>query len=101
MFDNYLVIIVITIEMEPNSYYTPTQQECIDFNKHRAGYASSVRVDLKKEKATHGQLVHIEGNNVTVVKYNAPWALLQSLKNQYSFTERKKLFLKGLSWKKK
>ena len=63
-------------------------------NKHQVSF----KFDLKKEKATHGQLVHIEGNNVTVVKYNAPWALLQSLKSQYSFTEQKKLFLKSLSW---
>ena len=85
--------------METLTDYIPTQEEIIAFNKDRAGYSGSIRVDLKKEKATHGQLVHIEGNNVTVVKYNAPWALLQSLKSQYSFTEQKKLFLKGLSWK--
>ena len=87
--------------MDTNSFYIPTQKECIEFQHDRMGYARPVRVDLKKEKATHGQLVHIEGNNVTVVKYNATWALLQSIKNHYSFTERKKLFLKGLSWKKK
>lgn len=86
--------------METLTDYIPTQEEIRLFQHDRMGYARPVRVDLKKEKATHGQLVHIEGNNVTVVKYNATWALLQSLKNQYSFTERKKLFLKGLQWQK-
>lgn len=85
--------------MDNPTDYIPTQEEIKLFQHDRMGYAHSVRVDLKKEKATHGQLVHIEGNNVTVVKYNAPWALLQSLKSQYSFTEQKKLFLRGLSWK--
>ena len=85
--------------METLTDYIPTQEEIRLFQHDRMGYARPVRVDLKKEKATHGQLVHIEGNNVTVVKYNAPWALLQSLKSQYSFIEQKKLFLKSLSWK--
>ena len=79
--------------MDPDSYYIPM------LARDRAGHSGSISSSYKKEKATHGQLVHIEGNNVTVVKYNAPWALLQSLKSQYSFTEQKKLFLKGLSWK--
>ena len=35
---------------------------------------------VTKAKALNGQLVHVEGNNVTVVKYDAPWALLQSIK---------------------
>ena len=86
--------------MDNPTDYIPTQEEIRLFQHDRMGYARPVGVDLKKEKATHGQLVHIEGNNVTVVKYNAPWALLQSIKNQYSFTERKKLFLKSLSWQK-
>lgn len=53
--------------------YIPTQKEIEMYARDRAGYSGSVSSSYKKEKATHGQLVHIEGNNVTVVKYNAPW----------------------------
>jgi len=85
--------------MKNSSDYIPTREEIIQFGKDRAGYSSSIKYHVKKEKATHGQLVYINGSIVNVIKYNAPWALLQSLKSKYSFNDQKHLFLKGLSWK--
>lgn len=87
--------------MEAPSDYIPTKEEIIQFGKDRAGYSGSIKFPVKKEKATHGQLVYINGSLVKVIKYNAPWALLQSIKNQYSFKDQKYLFLKSLSWEKK
>lgn len=81
--------------------YIPTQKEIIEFNRDRMGYTYSVSIDSKPLKELNGQLVLIEGNNITVISYDKPWALLQSIKNKYNYIERKKLFLKSLQWKKK
>jgi len=95
-----MISLMTMFQMENNTDYIPTQQEINDFNFDRMGYTRSIRVDFKKEKSTHGQLVLIEGNNVTVISYDKPWALLSSIKSQYVRNGYKKsnLHLKFLSW---
>jgi hypothetical protein len=82
--------------------YQPTLQEIKEFQRDRMGYARPISSSYKKEKQSNGQLVLIEGNNVTVIKYDAPWALLQSIKAEYIRKGYKKsnLFLKSLLWKR-
>lgn len=66
--------------MEKPSDYIPTQKD-IELFKQQNSKLSIYRPVVKR-KPLSGQLVHIEGNNVTVVKYDAPFALLQYLKRQ-------------------
>ncbi len=85
-------------------HYSPTKEECIAFNLDRMGVkAHSISIHSKPLKELNGQLVLIEGNNVTVLMYDRPWALLSSIKQQYirNNYKAKNLFLKRLSWKKK
>ena len=66
--------------MDKPSDYIPTQKDIELFKQQNSKLP--VYSPVVKRKPLNGQLVHIEGNNVTVVKYDAPFALLQYLKRQ-------------------
>lgn len=66
--------------MDKPSDYIPTQMDIELFKQQNSKLP--VYSPIVKRKALSGQLVHIEGKNVTVVKYDAPFALLQSIKRQ-------------------
>ena len=62
-----------------NTYdYIPTQKEIDDFIRVNTG--RPILKPVVKTKAVNGQLLYVEGKNVTVVKYDAPFALLQHIK---------------------
>lgn len=66
--------------MDKPSDYIPTQRDIELFKQQNSKLP--VYSPVVKRKPLSGQLVHIEGKNVTVVKYDAPFALLQYLKRQ-------------------
>jgi hypothetical protein len=62
---------------KPNDY-VPTQHEVDAFIRVNAGLP--ILKPIVKTKAVNGQLLYVDGKNVTVVKYDAPFALLQHIK---------------------
>jgi hypothetical protein len=64
--------------MDNLSDYVPTQKEVDAFIRVNAGLP--ILKPIVKTKAVNGQLLYVEGKNVTVVKYDAPFALLQHIK---------------------
>ena len=62
--------------------YEPTQSEIMAFVNDKLGYSKPV-VEFKAIKPTHGSLVLVEGVNRSIIKNDAPFALLNYLKSEY------------------
>lgn len=76
-----------------------TEQQKTDFYRHRAGYGVST-TPKPKSKPTNGKLVLTDkyGRNETVVKYDLPFPLLQTIKKQMIANgyQAKCLFIRNL-----
>lgn len=64
--------------MDKPSDYIPTQRDIELFKQQNSKLP--VYSPVVKRKPLSGQLLYVEGKNVTVVKYDAPFALLQHIK---------------------
>ena len=63
--------------MKPTDYI-PTQKDIELFKQQN--YKGSVYKPVEKRKSSNGTLILKQGDRVTTVKYDAPFALLQHIK---------------------